>query len=61
MQTRTMLRDRLRQSRDWSTTIDELEKELEGSGSKPEQSERLFELAAIAEEVIPERDRKSVV
>ncbi|HPH66136.1 MAG TPA: hypothetical protein PLF40_10345, partial [Kofleriaceae bacterium] len=49
--------DRLRQSRDWSTSIDELEKELEGSGTKPEQSERLFELAAIAEEVIPERDR----
>ncbi|HZJ63185.1 MAG TPA: hypothetical protein VFD36_06635, partial [Kofleriaceae bacterium] len=37
--------------------IDELEKELEASGTKPEQSERLFELAALVEDVIPERDR----
>jgi tetratricopeptide (TPR) repeat protein len=37
--------------------IDELEKELEASGSKPEQSERLFELAALVEDVIPERER----
>ncbi len=55
MDTRTLLRERLRRSRDWSATIDELEKELEASGSKPEQSERLFELAALVEDVIPER------
>src|SRR5580698_8887358 len=57
MDTRTLLRDRLRRSRDWTQTIDELEKELEGSGTKPEQSERLYELAALVEDVIPERDR----
>src|SRR5258705_5647796 len=57
MDTRTLLRERLRRSRDWTQTIDDLEKELEASGSKPEQSERLFELATLAEEVIPERER----
>ena len=57
MDTRTLLRERLRRSRDWSATIDELEKELESSGTKPEQSERLVELAALVEDVIPERDR----
>ncbi|MEP6865348.1 MAG: hypothetical protein ABJE66_32315, partial [Deltaproteobacteria bacterium] len=57
MDTRTLLRERLRRSRDWTQTIDELEKELEGSGTKPEQSERLFELAALVEDVIPERER----
>ena len=57
MDTRTLLRERLRLSRDWTQTIDELEKELEGSGTKPEQSERLFELAALVEDVIPERER----
>src|SRR3954471_13907967 len=57
MDTRTLLRERLRRSRDWSATIDELEKELEASGTKPEQSERLFELAALVEDVIPERER----
>src|SRR5215475_11324977 len=57
MDTRTLLRERLRRSRDWTQTIDELEKEMEASGSKPEQSERLFELAALVEDVIPERER----
>ena len=57
MDTRTLLRERLRRSRDWSAAIDELEKELEASGTKPEQSERLCELAALVEDVIPERDR----
>lgn len=57
MDTRTLLRERLRRSRDWTQTIDELEKELEASGSKPEQSERLFELAVLVEDVIPERER----
>src|SRR5215468_5527590 len=57
METRTLLRERLRRSRDWSVAIDELEKELEASGSKPEQSERLFELATLVEDVIPERER----
>jgi tetratricopeptide (TPR) repeat protein len=57
MDTRTLLRERLRRSRDWSAAIDELEKELEASGTKPEQSERLFELAALVEDVIPERER----
>src|SRR5512140_188413 len=57
MDTRTLLRERLRLSRDWTQTIDELEKELAGSGTKPEQSERLFELAALVEDVIPERER----
>jgi len=57
MDTRTLLRERLRRSRDWAIAIDELEKELEASGSKPEQSERLFELAALVEDVIPERER----
>ncbi|NVB84939.1 MAG: tetratricopeptide repeat protein [Kofleriaceae bacterium] len=57
MDTRTLLRERLRRSRDWTQTIDELEKELEGQGSKPEQSERLFELAVLVEDVIPERER----
>jgi len=36
MDTRTLLRERLRLSRDWAIEIDELEKELEASGSKPE-------------------------
>src|SRR3954463_9485783 len=57
MDTRTLLRERLRRSRDWAAAIDELEKELEASGSKPEQSERLFELATLVEDVIPERER----
>src|SRR5688500_20319830 len=57
MDTRTLLRERLRRSRDWTQTIDELEKELEASGSKPEQSEKLFELAVLVEDVIPERER----
>ncbi len=57
MDTRTLLRERLRRSRDWAVAIDELEKELEASGTKPEQSERLCELAALVEDVIPERDR----
>jgi golgin subfamily B member 1 len=57
MDTRTLLRDRLRKSRDWVIAIDELEKELEATGTKPEQSERLFELAALVEDVIPERER----
>src|SRR3954463_11939260 len=57
MDTRTLLRERLRRSRDWTQTIDELEKELLASGSQPEQSERLFELAALVEDVIPERER----
>jgi tetratricopeptide (TPR) repeat protein len=57
MDTRTQLRERLRRSRDWTQTIDELEKEVESAGTKPEQSERLFELAALVEDVIPERER----
>lgn len=57
METRTLIRDRLRRSRDWSSTIDELEKELEATGTKPEQSEWLFELASLTEDVIPERER----
>ncbi len=57
MDTRTLLRERLRQARDWSAAIDELEKELEQSGGKPDQSERLYELAQLTEEVIPERER----
>ena len=57
MDTRTLLRERLRRSRDWVVAIDELEKELEASGTKPEQSEWLFELAALVEDVIPERER----
>src|SRR5512143_1935520 len=57
MDTRTLLRERLRRSRDWTQTIDELEKEMEAAGTKPEQSERLFELAALVEDVIPERER----
>src|SRR5258706_108581 len=57
MDTRTLLRERLRRSRDWTQTIDDLEKETESTGTKPEQSERLFELAALVEDVIPERER----
>jgi golgin subfamily B member 1 len=57
MDTRNLLRERLRLSRDWVAAIDELEKELEASGSKLEQSERLYELAALVEDVIPERER----
>jgi golgin subfamily B member 1 len=57
MDTRNLLRERLRLSRDWVAAIDELEKELEASGSKLEQSERLYELASIVEDVIPERER----
>ena len=56
MDTRTMVRERLRRSRDWAATIDELDKEIEQRGSKAEQSEALFDLAAISEEVIPERE-----
>ena len=50
MDTRTQLKERLRRSRDWAAAIDELEKELENSGSKVEQSERLYELASLTEE-----------
>ena len=57
MDTRTLLRERLRRARDWAAAIDELEKELEGSVAKPDQSERLFELARLTEDVIPERER----
>src|SRR3954451_1030442 len=57
MDTRTLLRERLRRSRDWTLTIDELEKELEASAGKPEQSERAFELASLVEDLIPERDK----
>jgi len=57
MDTRNLLRERLRRSRDWVAAIDELEKELEASGTKLEQSERLYELAALVEDVIPERER----
>ncbi len=58
MDTRTLLRERLRRSRDWAATIDELEKELETSGgAKPDQSEKLYELARLVEDVIPERER----
>src|SRR5688572_24963599 len=57
MDTRTLLRERLRRSRDWAQAIDELEKELEQAESKPEQSELLFELARLTEDIIPERDR----
>src|SRR5687768_15971246 len=57
MDTRTLLRERLRRSRDWTQTIDELEKELEASGSKSEQSQRLFETALLVYDVIPDRDR----
>src|SRR5262245_9388935 len=57
MDTRTLLRERLRRSRDWAATIDELEKELEASGGKPDQSEKLYELARLVEDVIPERER----
>src|SRR6476620_4027601 len=57
MDTRTLLRERLRRSRDWTQTIDELENELKTTGTKPEQSQALFELAALVEDVIPERDR----
>ncbi|MCE9573275.1 MAG: tetratricopeptide repeat protein [Deltaproteobacteria bacterium] len=49
--------ERLRRSRDWSAAIDELEKEAEQLGSKPEQSERLFALASLTEDVVPERER----
>src|SRR6195256_2098529 len=57
MDTRTQLRERLRRSRDWTQTIDDLEKESEATGTKPEQSERLYELASLTEDVIPERER----
>ena len=57
MDTRTLLRERLRRSRDWAAAIDELEKELEQSGGKPDQSEKLYELARLTEDVIPERER----
>jgi tetratricopeptide (TPR) repeat protein len=57
MDTRTLMRERLRKSRDWSAAIDELERELESDGTKSEQSERLYELAALTEDVIPERER----
>ena len=57
MDTRMLLRDHLRRSRDWVIAIDELEKELEKSGPKPEQSERLYELARLSEDVVPERER----
>src|SRR5687768_14571189 len=57
MDTRTKLKERLRRSRDWAAAIDELEKEVEQTQSKPEQSELLFELATLTEEIIPERDR----
>ncbi|MCB0883844.1 MAG: hypothetical protein KDB34_03665, partial [Propionibacteriaceae bacterium] len=57
MDTRTLFRERLRRSRDWAAAIDELEKELEQAGDKSEQSEQLYQLAELTEEVIPERER----
>ncbi len=57
MDTRTELRERLRRSRNWVVAIDELEREAESLQSERERSERLFELAALTEEVVPERDR----
>ena len=57
MDTRTLLRERLRRSRDWTQTIDELEKELEGRERSPNSQRRLFELAVLVEDVIPERER----
>src|SRR6187551_2652857 len=51
------MRERLRRSRDWSVLIDELEKEADAISSDRERSELLFELGALTEEVIPERDR----
>ena len=62
MDTRTLFRERLRRSRDWAAAIDELEKELAaaaeaGTGSRSEQSEQLFQLAELTEDVVPERER----
>ncbi len=57
MDTRTELEGRLRRARDWGGMIDVLEREAEQVGSERERSERLFELASLSEEIVPERDR----
>ena len=57
MSMHTVVWQRLRQSRDWSVTIDELEKELGEQGSKSDQSDALYLLGQITEDVIPERER----
>ncbi len=57
MDTRTELEGRLRRARDWGGMIDVLEREAEQVGSEKERSERLFELASLTEEIVPERDR----
>ncbi|HYU15896.1 MAG TPA: tetratricopeptide repeat protein, partial [Candidatus Acidoferrum sp.] len=54
---RTEIRQRLRRSRDWPSAIDELEREAENVKNERERSELLFEIGALTEEVIPERDR----
>ena len=54
---RTEIRQRLRRSRDWPSAIDELEREAEDIKNERERSELLFEIGALTEEVIPERDR----
>ncbi|MCG8418317.1 MAG: tetratricopeptide repeat protein [Proteobacteria bacterium] len=57
METRSNLRARLRSSRDWAAEIDDIEREIESLESHQDRSEKLYVLAALAEEVIPERDR----
>ena len=54
---RIEMKDRLWRSRDWLSAIDELEQEANGVDSPEERSEVLFELAALTEEIVPERDR----
>jgi tetratricopeptide (TPR) repeat protein len=57
MQMRTEMKARLRQARDWGLAIDELEREAEQVASEQERARLLFELGALSEEVVPERER----
>ena len=52
----TELRERLRRARDWAGAIEQLEREAEEVPSEQERSELLFQLAALTEEIVPERD-----
>ena len=56
METRVELWERLRRTRDWAVSIDDLEREVEELPAS-QQSIRLFQLGLVSEEVIPERDR----
>ncbi len=57
MDTRNLLRERLRRSRDWIATIDELEKESRRRARSSSKASACTSSPEIVEDVIPERER----